>query len=339
LREWLPDRLVTDYPALAGPPPAGVTGLTQAAALLAAGLITPVLDGLDEIPEPARAAAIGRINDALPSGGQVLVTCRTRQYRDAARPPDGLEVTLAGAAAIELHRLDAHTVRRYLRDGAPGPVTRARWDPVLKLLGTQAPAGQALTTPLMVALARTIYNPRPGEAPSAVPDPAELCGFADRVTIEAHLFDAFIPAAYRPSTSDRWTAGQAGRWLAFLARHLEHTIGTPDLAWWQLDKAAPRTVPKIAAGFALGLAGGLTLGLTAGLTHVPSDIAEAVGPRIVLARDRQVVLFYAIAFGLALGLTAGFSEGRWMPYTLARGWLAFRGQLPGLEQQPTGQWR
>jgi hypothetical protein len=114
---------------------------------------------------------------------------------------------------------------------------------VLKVLGTQAPAGQALSTPLMVALARAIYNPRPGEAAGAMPDPAELCGLTDRAAVEAHLFDAFIPAAYRHSAQGRWTtgrghwtAGQAERWMAFLARHLEQTIGTPDLAWWQLEK-------------------------------------------------------------------------------------------------------
>ena len=159
LRDWLATRLITDYPALAGPPPAGAAGPTRAAALIEAGLILPVLDGLDEIPGPVRGAAISRINDALPPGGQVLLTCRTEQYRDAVRPPDGPEVTLAGAAAIELRPLDAGAVRRYLRDDAPGPATRARWDPVLTLLGTQAPAGQALSTPLMVALARDHLQP------------------------------------------------------------------------------------------------------------------------------------------------------------------------------------
>jgi NACHT domain-containing protein len=441
---WLTTRLIIDYPALAGPPPAGADGPTQAAALLSAGLITPVLDGLDEIPEPARGMAISRINDALRPGEQVLLTCRTRQYRDAARPPDGLEVTLAGAAAIELRPLDARVVRRYLQDDSPGPVTRARWDSVLKLLGTQAPAGQALTTPLMVALARTIYNPRPGETLAAVPDPAELCGFTSREVVEAHLFDAFIPAAYRPAMSGRWAVGEAERWLAFLARHLEHTIGTSDLAWWQLEKAVSRATLRLAfglmfglvaglvvglvfglgfgsgfglvvgllAGFVFGLAvalvsgsglgaelpargirismaglrfglvvgllAGLVIGLVAGLAFglgsgfafglgaglvcglmtvfdgVPSDVAEAIGPRIVLIRDRQVLLFFTVgiglvtglmlaligtfglvaglAAGLAIGLVAGFatglSETRWTSYLLARGWLAFRHQLP-----------
>ena len=42
-------------PALAGAPPPGATESTRAPALLAAGLILPVLDGLDEIPDRVRA--------------------------------------------------------------------------------------------------------------------------------------------------------------------------------------------------------------------------------------------------------------------------------------------
>ena len=175
LRDWLGARLVIDYPALAGPPPPGRTEPTRAAALLAAGLILPVLDGLDEIPEQVRGPAISRINDALRPGEQVVVTCRTQQYRDAVRPPDGVEVTLRAAAAIQLRPLDADAVCRYLCDDAAGPAARARWDPVLAVLGTEAPAGQALSTPLMVGLARAIYNPRPGELAGALRDPAELC--------------------------------------------------------------------------------------------------------------------------------------------------------------------
>ena len=351
LRDWLATRLITDYPALAGPAPAGAAGPNRAAALIEAGLILPVLDGLDEIPEKARGAAVSRINDALQPSGQVLLTCRTRQYQEAVRPPDGPEVTLAGAAAIELRPLDADAVRRYLRDDAPGPAARARWDPVLALLGTPTPAGQALSTPLMVALARAIYNPRPGEAAGALRDPAELCGLTSRAAVEAHLFDAFIPAAYRASADSRWTAGQAERWLAFLARHLEHTIGTPDLAWWQLEKAIPRTalglglglaarselpargvristarlgaglvaglvvglVVGLGAGFGAGLVVGLVVGLVAGmgvgLTSVPRDIAGAIDPRMVLARDRQVMLFLTLVVGLAVGLAAGLGPG------------------------------
>ena len=182
LRDWLAAQLLIDHPALADPPPAGRTEPTQAAALLASGLILPILDGLDEIPEQVRGPAISRINDALRPGEQVVVTCRTQQYRDAVRPQGGVEVTLRAAAAVQLRPLDADAVRGYLCDDAAGPVARARWDPVLAVLGTEAPAGQALGTPLMVGLARAIYNPRPGELAGTLRDPAELCSpaLADR---------------------------------------------------------------------------------------------------------------------------------------------------------------
>jgi hypothetical protein len=174
LRGWLVGQLLIDHPALAGPRRAGMTEPTQAAALLASGLILPILDGLDEIPDQVRGPAISQINDALRPGEQVLVTCRTQQYRDAVRPQGGVEVTLRGAAAIQLCPLGADAVRGYLCDDAAGPVTRARWDPVFAALDTEAPAGQALSTPLMVGLAGAIYNPRPGELTGTLRDPVEL---------------------------------------------------------------------------------------------------------------------------------------------------------------------
>ena len=266
LRDWLGAQLLIDHPGLAGPP-ADRAEPTHAAALLASGLILPVLDGLDEIPEQVRGPAIGRINDALRPGEQVVVTSRIRQYRDAVRPQEGIEVTVRAAAAIELRPLDVAVVRSYLCDDAAGPVAKARWDPVFAVLGTDAPAGQALRTPLMVGLARAIYNPRPGESAGTLRDPAELCdpALGGQTEAESLLYDAFIPAAYRDHITGRWTARQAEPWLVLLARHLEQTIGNPDLAWWQLNDLVPARAPargtRISAG---GLASGIMLGLSSG---------------------------------------------------------------------------
>ena len=72
-------------------------------------------------------------------------------------------------------------------------------------LGTQVPVALALTTPLAVSLARTIYNPRPGERAGELRDPAELCSpeLANRAAVEYVLLDGLIPAAYRQP--GRWT--------------------------------------------------------------------------------------------------------------------------------------
>jgi hypothetical protein len=356
LRDWLTAQLIIDHPALAGPSPVE-TGRSQAAALLASGLILPILDGLDEIPDPVRGPAISKINDALRPSEQLVVTCRTQQYRDAVRPRDGVEVTLRGAAAVQLSPLQANTVRDYLCDDAAGQVMRTRWNPVLAVLGTESPAGQALTTPLMVGLARTIYNPRPGEQIER--EPRELCDpdLTDRKAVESLLFDAFIPAAYRDKPARR---EKAQKWLVFLARHLEYTVGGTDLAWWQISWATRilkergrwATVygPKGAIGF------GRSTNLSPGGRSALLDEIAAISPKASLALNfRQsivgaavgglwvtvltvigvTVLFFDFAGGVANGILAGilasivsFFQAAWPQYEIARAWLALPRRLP-----------
>jgi hypothetical protein len=279
LRDWLAIQLLTDHTALASPPPADRAESTQAAALLAAGLILPILDGLDEIPEEARGSTISRINDALRPGQQLVVTSRTSEYQDAIRPEGGIEVTLRAAAAVQLHPLDVSAVSRYLSDDAAGPAARVRWQPVFAVLGTESPVGEALSAPLMVGLARAIYNPRPGELTGALRDPAELCcpALADRSAVESLLFDAFIPAAYRDNPIGRWKAQEAERWLVFLARYLEYTIASPDLAWWRLPRAVPGFIR------ALGVVDGVIAGILVGVLLGTGNTSEAPGGPITAA--------------------------------------------------------
>ena len=356
LRDWLAAQLIIDHPVLAGPPPAG-TGRSQAAALLASGLILPVLDGLDEIPDPVRGPAISKINDAVRASEQLVVTCRTQQYRDAIRPRDGVEVTLRGAAAVQLSPLEAEAVRDYLCDDAAGQVMRTRWDPVLAVLGTESPAGQALTTPLMVGLARTIYNPRPGER--AEREPRELCApdLTDRKAVESLLFDAFIPAAYRDKPAKR---EKAQKRLVFLARHLEYTVGGTDLAWWQLSWAVPILKRRARGAYVYGPRGAIIIGqsgrLSSGGRGALLDEGSAMSPTASLALNlRQsivgaavtglwatvliviaiTVFFFdpagGVANGILFGIGAtilGFFQAAWPQYEIARAWLALSRRLP-----------
>ena len=327
LQSWLTAQLRIDHPGLAAKPPAaaGRNERTQAAALLASGLILPVLDGLDEIPATVRGSAISRINDMLRPGERLVVTCRSQQYRDAVRPLDGAEVTLRAAAAVQLRPLDAGTVRNYLCDDAAGPVARARWEPVLKVLGTKAPAGQALGTPLMVGLARTVYNPRAGERAVALRDPAELCNpdLADQTAVESLLFDAFIPAAYRDQRPGRWRMQDVERWLAFLARHLEQVIGSPDLAWWELPGSLPalETYVDAEAEAQAALAAatvaetpvtvtipGALIGTLFGEMDAP-DIRSAASPVAVLRRARRSAIIGGVLAAVAAALLSGLAIG------------------------------
>ena len=237
LHGWLATQLVVGRPALRERGQGSDDSLAEV--LLDAGLIVPLLDGLDEVPESVRGPAIARMNDALRAGQVTVVTCRTADYRRAVGPPGGPEVRLRGAAAVQLDPLTTEAVGAYLVADAGGPNTAARWAPVLKALKESTPVSQALTTPLMAGLARAIYNPRPDELVGNLRDPTELCApeLVDRKAVEAHLFGAFIPACYRAASG--WTAYQVKPWLAFLAHHLQATIGGTDLAWWLLRQSTP----------------------------------------------------------------------------------------------------
>ncbi|HEX5493522.1 MAG TPA: hypothetical protein VFX70_02975 [Mycobacteriales bacterium] len=220
-------------------------------------------------------------------------------------------MTLNGAAGVELCRLDARVVTDYLKHSAGGPDSAARWDDVAATLVADAgaPVAQALTTPLMAALARVVYNPRVGESPSSVPrHPAELCdrdSFPNRTAVERHLFDAFIPAAYRPRSGGSggrgWNVGQATRWLTFLARDLEHwQHGTTDLAWWQIRGAAPRPLAGLFVGLVTGIVGALTFPWPG--WGIGTICAVAVG---LLIRRRTRSGDVSLARGLTGGMLGG----------------------------------
>jgi len=303
LHGWLGATLITDYPDLAGAPPPGSAGNSRFEALLEAGLILPILDGLDEIPGPVRPVAISRINDALRPGEQMVVTCRTEEYQAAVSPQDGQGAVLR-AAAVQLSTLEFDEIASYLREDA-GRAAEGRWD-FLDTLTAESPARQALTTPLMAGLARAIYNPRPGELAGTLRNPAELCDFADRSAVESHLFDAFISAAYRDDPPGRWKAQDAERWLVLLARHLERNIGGADFAWWQLQDAP---LPG-----AFGLMAGLMADLWAALGF-GSAKAPARGMRMSIRGLKAgweagaTLALVAALVGLVAGLVAGLRVG------------------------------
>jgi len=112
----------------------------------------------------------------------------------------------------------------------------------------------------------------------------------------------------------------------------------------------------LGVGLGIGLAAGLVAGLATGLKTAPGDPAAAASPRAVLARDQRTALLLMLTSGLAAGLPAalaavltlgpgagvGFglaagmlvgvlvcgTETAWPLYTLTRGWLALRHQMP-----------
>ncbi|ONH62500.1 hypothetical protein CcI49_03025 [Frankia sp. CcI49] len=315
LYAWLEGQILREYPHLTAVDAA--TGRKRAGALLDAGLILPVLDGLDEIRAGGRDQALAAINEGLRGNVGLVLSCRADEFREAVHPDPGLRpIHLDGAAGIQLKHLGPEAVRGYLLAGAgnDGP---GRWAQVLAALNDPtAPVAQALTTPLTANLANTIYNPRPRESSIGLPSSTDLTALPTAEAVEQHLLAQFIPAAYRPHRDQpaRRNAEQATRYLAFLAHHLEHRLNTTSLAWWEIPLATPRALPVLAialavglaVGFMYGFAAGIALGTALGLTFGLRSLSPR---RVALRRPRPTNLAGGFAVGFALGFALGLAVG------------------------------
>ncbi|MFE2541735.1 NACHT domain-containing protein [Actinacidiphila glaucinigra] len=306
LKAWLAEQLRRNHPGLTAAAPRLVTAAANsggdlAQAMLDAGRILPMLDGFDELPSALRVRALDALNRAVPAKQPLVLASRAVPYRTALTRP-GTTLRLSGAAAIQLLPLAADVAATYLRRDAGGMYSLAarRWDAVSDLLGTTTPVGRALSTPLGLFLARTIYNHR--SQTSGTPHPDELCdtaAFPTRAAVDAHLFSALIPAVYsrdspRPSL---WTAAQAHRTLIFLARFLQNQRrGSPDLAWWELPQALPMFLRQIIHGLTIGIVVGLPIGVFLGF-----------------AFGAETGLSVGISGGLLFGLTAALQVDHVIP--------------------------
>nr|WP_047177550.1 helix-turn-helix domain-containing protein [Streptomyces sp. MNU77] len=357
LRDWLVDLLLRDYPHLARRTPAGST---LAAALVDAGLVLPVLDGFDEIAEGLRQEALEALNaTSLP----LVLTSRAGEYAEAvsaARAPlvwaAGIE--LAGLAPDDLAAYLSRTARPAAQDGrAPGggggegseggeggEGGEALWDLVLEVLRSgKDPAGgrlaEVLSTPLMIALARTMYSEAPGR------DPAELLDagrFPTASSLEDHLLAGFVPTVYRPRVAERaatgdpdrdrrqdrrdrdrrraWEPDRARHWLGHLAHHLVRLDrDRHDLAWWQIGESLPRSTRV------------LTVALVSALCVAVSDWAVVllvvpITPGEALVQGAVVGPVGGLAFGCFYAVMAAFGGGSFAPSQVR---LRLRGRAGG----------
>ncbi|MDW6062609.1 NACHT domain-containing protein [Streptomyces sp. FXJ1.4098] len=237
---WFTRRLAEDYPGLPR-----VEGRHPARELWSgsASVLLPVLDGLDEMPGERRSTAVKALNRALYDGRPLILTCRTAEF-------DGLwsEVVLRSAAVIEARPIAVDEAVRYLTLSIAPKLLR-RWDTVFAQISGRPDGAMAtaLSTPLMLWLARTVYA-------QEWTNPAELteeARFPSRQSIENHLLDGFVPSVFtgeipsddRWEPPHRWSAVRARRYLHALARHL-HQQRTTELAWWRLHRA---TAPRLLA--------------------------------------------------------------------------------------------
>ncbi|MDQ0938656.1 NACHT domain-containing NTPase [Streptomyces sp. V1I1] len=306
LMDWMTDELTANYPALADQ-----MRSRRIAAELVQHCVMPVLDGLDEVSDPA--TALRRIEDEL-EGRSFILTCRTADF--ARLDADGV---LSEALVVRLQPLRADEARGVLETARPGPVL----EPLVSALdaGPGGPLAQALETPFMLSLAVALGGSLPGEMLSATGPEAEE-------RIKRHLLGAFITRAYRRGDVD---ADEACRYLAFLARNVDS--GTGRLAWWQLHRAVPRgvylTLAVVNAAIGCSAAAialfslfkrpllGLWIGLGAALVGalvvelVPQDDPRRAKPRLRSVRPPsshalQRVLGFGVVGGAACAVIVWF---------------------------------
>lgn len=316
LRDWMCRRMILDYPGLEKST-AHCGNLADA--LLDHDRILPVLDGFDEIACDLQGTALKALNYyAKP----LVITSRIDQYTQAVKGTGAL----SAAACIRLDGLAAKDLDAYLTAaGRPGGgeegVQRTAWHPVLEKLRERphvleaAIVAEALTTPLMVALARTVYGGSAQRKPSEL---LETGKFPTAEAVQNHLLAEFVPAAYRqlppdsgPATtpdkrpSRSWNAENAQDWLGYLATHLAQ-LDTNDIEWWRFGTTMKLRARMLVVGAAVGLASWIITAVIYGLAYNP-----AYG------------LVIAVLSGLGVGLTFGLMHG-FATAKLDDGGLVFR---------------
>ena len=321
---WLAARLQQTYPLFAGK-----RGLGDAAELVRAAKVAVILDGLDEISEHLRPAALRALSNQ--ADFRVVVLSRGDEMAAAAS-----QEFLHGAIALELRDVDPAIAADYLarvqRDPPP-----AGWGELISRLrrAPESPIARALSLPLTLTLIRDTY--RGGN------DVGELLGFCDaagqaasRQDIEDYLLDRVLPAAYAPLPGEvppRYQLQAAQLALGYIAARMSQA-GSRDLAWWRIAGWAPAVPRVIATGLVFGfmflLGGGPVLALiavpVAGLAytfggevarrsprrmaplrwrHLLSRSSLAKGPAFALAG----ALFGGVIFWLAVGFRSGLMVG------------------------------
>jgi len=251
LWDWLATTLRRDYPALTH---RAKYGRGAPERLIIHHSVFGVFDGLDEMPPYRHAAAIDSIRQAISDGHPFILTCRTHEYQAAIAT---LGMVLPTALVVELLPVTTSDALNYLRENSrPGDT---RWEDLFAYISSNpgSPAARALSTPLMIWLAETVYG-GPAHSPTELID-AER--FPTRDMVEDHLLEHYLPAVYTdtPAASVRrgrlFSREESTRWLRYLAEHLSRRR-TRDLIWWKLSSELPARA-RLALGSGVCLLFGL----------------------------------------------------------------------------------
>ncbi|MEU2836108.1 NACHT domain-containing protein [Streptomyces sp. NPDC007076] len=210
-RDWVVRHLVRDYGR----------SWKRAGRLVDAGLVLPVIDGLDEMDRAEVPLAESRAQGALDAlaGYQeglepapLVLTCRTDLY-------DALEASgrpMLDTARVEIDPVSAEAAAGFLSRRAGAAYRQSVWAPVLAELRArpQGMLARSLSTPWRLVLVATAYE--------QANDPGELLACTTQEEVGDVLLGHFIPSSVRTvaGTRSRYAPEDVHAWLGTLARGL-----------------------------------------------------------------------------------------------------------------------
>ncbi|MBQ1032139.1 hypothetical protein ABZ388_07900 [Micromonospora parva] len=322
--DWLVEWIARRYPQLAAGHPRRDAVLRD---LIETDLVVPVLDGLDEVPEDRLIACLDELN-ALPTQRFVL-TCRTSVYERYLTQGEKLR----GTAVVMLEPPAPAEVADYLVDAAPLHQVD-NWTTVVTTIGDAPQLTAALSTPLMVAMARSAFD-QPGTDPR---DLVPLARERGQRSVEDDLLTRAVDAALRSRRGAqglrRWEPDTARRYLTFLAAHLE-SLDVREFRWWQLPNALSGSFWAAVAAARTAAAVWLTLTLSADALTATAQLVTHAPTRdflgyLVYTTDALAITALVLAYAAAVVSGSGW-VGRERPRRVAfvGGLRAFRQGLPG----------
>jgi hypothetical protein len=239
--------------------------------LFEGGQLFLLLDGLDEMAESRRAAAMTELNELLTAADPALYRCvvcsRTLEYEQSG-------VVLHFPAALELQPLTAAQVQEAVTVAGPAvnPLAAAlNYDPAL---------AELLETPLLLTIAARTFAGNPHLVLSG-------SGF---IELRRSLFDEYIAQILRRSKlGSLQRTLRLLRTLRWLTRHLTNELVTLFL----IERMQPtllgaRSLYKLIVGLVIALMTGATTGLLVGLS---------LGMREGFAYGTRLGLVFGVGFG------------------------------------------
>jgi hypothetical protein len=314
--------------------PRDASGSSLASRLVKSRAVIPIVDGLDELPAEWHAKALESLAGIADLNWSLVVTCRSEAYERAVERSG---VIMKRAAVVEIEPVAVEQVIAFL---SHDDRARARWQQVLDRLREEpsGPLTTALSTPLMVTLARTAYQP-------GATDPRDLLTLTDHRAVTDSLLKQYVRSVYddenRPHLEPDKTQQRrkcppalAERWLSCLAYHASQA-GTGDLAWWQISPGLLAPDPDSAARWVRRgtvLVATAAVGLIAGVLArpgqaLPTSLSDGLSKGTALIAG--IVALVVIGTGSA-SVFRSLWPGGYPPYVSLRYRSRLRRRLPHL---------